>query len=114
MLQWKLVFHVSAFKDSLKARKPDLTRPFIDFKRKVSGPHARRAVSLEIQRWTSKDSYKESGGFFRSLFHIGREEMSDLGFLQFLIKVRHHPENIRFPHHSIDCTIGAGPLWRTA
>src|SRR5881396_2872807 len=47
-----------------------------------------------------------------NIFKMMSDFYKDLGLLEFLIKIRHHLEDVAFAHDSIDFAVGAGPLRR--
>src|SRR5581483_4796398 len=77
-------------------------------------PHAWRAKFLEVQRRTAQHRHKESRRLLGSFFHVLREQVADLGFFQFLIKVGQHPEDIRLTHDAINLRIRPRSLRRPA
>src|SRR5215471_986569 len=112
MLPRKVVFRFRALEHVIETAQPYLPRRLIDFKRKVARSHPGRTILLQIQRRPTKESDEERCGFPGGLLHIRREEMPDLGLLQFLIKIQHHAKDVRFAHDAIDFRIRPGPLGR--
>src|SRR5438876_8180119 len=112
VLRRELVFHIGAFECFLETTEPNLASPLVDLKGKMPGPHAWRAVPFRVEGWPSQNSHEKCSRLFRCVVHVGWEKASDLGLLEFLIKIRHHLEDVAFAHDSIDFAVGAGPLRR--
>src|SRR6185436_15895879 len=86
------------------------SRPFVDVERQMPRSHTRRPVFLQVKRGTSEERNKEQRRFFRRLLHVWRKKVPDLGSFEFLVKVGHHPEDVRLSHDSVDFVAGTGPL----
>src|SRR5439155_19829495 len=61
VLHRELVFHIGSFEYSLETAEPNLARPLVALKGKMSGPHAGGAVLSKVEAWASQNRPEEAG-----------------------------------------------------